>query len=138
MLEYDFQMIRWLEKQGREVAYSTSLDTHSRPDLLWRHQAWISLGHDEYWSHEMRANIEAALQQGLHLGFFGANDVYWQSRFEDSPLGPDHVLVCYKLAALDPFFTGAGGQPKDLDRVTVRFRDPPVNRPTAKLSETAD
>lgn len=44
-------------------------------------------------------------------------------RYEDSPLGSDRVLVCYRNASLDPLTTS------DPPRTTTRWLSPPLNRP---------
>ena len=123
------QTIRWMEKEGYDITYTTSVDTHARPELLLRHKAWLSVGHDEYWSREMRDHVEAARDRGVHLAFFAANAIYWQIRFEASPLGEHRVQVCYREILLDPYYTGMNNTARDFSRVTVRFRDFPVNRP---------
>src|SRR5205085_7883434 len=46
--EYDF--VRWLEDNGFEVEYCTSIDLHADPDFLNNYQLLLSVGHDEYWS----------------------------------------------------------------------------------------
>ncbi len=126
LVQYEYQALRWLEREGFDVTYTTSLDSHARPELALRHKAWITLGHDEYWSRETRDGLEQALRRGVHLGFFGGNLGYWQVRFEDSPLGSNRVMVCYRSALLDP-------NSADPTRITVAFRDPPVNRPENSL-----
>jgi hypothetical protein len=95
-------MVRWLERNGYDVAYITDIDTHEQPAMLLRHRAFFSVGHDEYWSKQMRDNVEAALRSGVSLGFFSGNEMYWNIRLESSPLGPDRVITCYKSAILDP------------------------------------
>lgn len=57
----------------------------------------MSVGHDEYWSGDMRANVENARDAGVHLIFMRANEVYWKTRWEaDSNGTPNRTLVCYK------------------------------------------
>ena len=94
-------MIRWLESKGYDVAYCSNVDTHENGPLLLRHKAFLSVGHDEYWSWEMRANVEAARDQGVDLAFFSANVSYWQIRFETSPISgaADRTIVGYKETA---------------------------------------
>jgi hypothetical protein len=60
--------------------------------------AFLSVGHDEYWSFEMRAFIEGAIASGVSVGFFGANPMYWQVRFERDtvPTSVNRNMVCYK------------------------------------------
>src|SRR5262249_39733715 len=62
-------------------------------------------GHDEYWSWQMRENVEVARDSGIGLGFFAANISYWQIRLESSPLtgAIDRTEVAYKTNyAADP------------------------------------
>lgn len=124
---WDYNMVRWLEREGYDVAYATNIDTHANRDLLLSHRAFLSVGHDEYWSWQMRSNVEAARDRGVSLGFFGANACYWQIRFDLSPItkAPYRTIVAYKEnAALDPF--------QDY-RNTTLWRNPPINRPEETL-----
>jgi hypothetical protein len=131
---WEVNMVRWLEREGYDVAYATNVDTHRMPFLLTNRRAFLSVGHDEYWSSEMRTNVEAARERGTGLGFFSANSAYWQVRFEPDASGaPDRTMVAYKSAALaeDPYATDGDGAN---DRyITTRFRDAPLNRPEAAL-----
>lgn len=120
---YEYDLLRWLEKQGYDVTYSTDVDTDSRPSLLLNHRLFLAAGHDEYWSTAMRKNVTRARDAGVSLAFFGANDIYWHVRLQSSSLGADRVVVCYKDATLDPMAE------QDPTEVTVRWRDPPLNQP---------
>ena len=60
---------------------------------------FLSVGHDEYWSEQQRANVEAARGAGMHLAFFSGNEVFWKTRWENSisPGGATYrTLVSYK------------------------------------------
>ena len=70
-------MVRWLEHEGYDVTYITDVDTHEDVGRLLRGKGYLSVGHDEYWSEEMRANIIQARDAGVSLGFFGGNYIYW-------------------------------------------------------------
>ncbi|GMV50270.1 MAG: hypothetical protein UZ03_NOB001000679 [Nitrospira sp. OLB3] len=132
---WEYNMVRWLEREGYDVTYSTNLDTHRRPDFWKGHKAWLSVGHDEYWSLEMRRHVEDARDHGVGLGFFSANTCYWQIRLEPSVLTgePDRTMVSYKEVAPteDPFALDA--DPTNDHLITVQWRDPPVNRPEQAL-----
>jgi hypothetical protein len=118
----EYPMIRWLEREGYPVVYTTSIDTHFDLDLILRHKAWLSAGHDEYYSYEMRANLESAFHAGVSLAIVGGNPMFYQVRFEPGVNGPARTMVCYK-STTDPFIGRYD------DRVTVRWRDSPVSRP---------
>jgi hypothetical protein len=73
----EFGMLRWLEHEGYDVTYITDVDTHEDVGRLLRGKGYVSVGHDEYWSEEMLANVIKARDAGVSLGFFGGNYLYW-------------------------------------------------------------
>src|SRR5258706_16471396 len=73
----EFGMLRWMEHEGYDVTYITDVDTHENINQLLRAKGYISGGHDEYVSEEMKAHIIGCRDLGVHLGFFGANYIYW-------------------------------------------------------------
>jgi len=130
LLFHEYPMIRWLEREGFSLAYVSSLDLHQSATHLSKAVAFLSIGHDEYWTYEMRANVEEAVERGLSVGFFGANACYWQVRLEDSPLGPGRVLVCHK--AIWGFSTDPEVPPNS-EYTTTTWRDPMLGRPEQNL-----
>jgi N,N-dimethylformamidase beta subunit-like, C-terminal/Domain of unknown function (DUF4082)/Bacterial Ig-like domain/Bacterial Ig domain len=95
----EYPMIRFLERNGYDVSYTTGLDSDRRGALIKNHKVFIATGHDEYWSGAQRANVEAARDAGVNLAFFSGNDVYWKTRWEpsvDLSATPARTLVCYK------------------------------------------
>lgn len=93
----DYQMIWFLEREGYDVTYATSVDEHRRPDLMDRHRVLATAYHDEYWSRPMRDNLVGWIGAGKSVAFLSANNLYWQIRYEPSPDGrPDTVIVCYR------------------------------------------
>lgn len=94
-LDYDF--IQWAERSGYDITYSTSVDLQEGRVDASLYRALISSGHDEYWSRQMRDTVSVAVQNGTHVAFMGANNVYWHVRFEPDPQTPGRErLVCYK------------------------------------------
>jgi hypothetical protein len=112
---WECNMVRFLEKNGFDVTYCTDIDRHQNPQLLTTHKAFLVVGHDEYWSWEMRSNLIDARDAGVNLAFFAANVCFWQIRFEPSLLTgqADRTQVCYKSTD-DP----VKGQ-----LATIRWRD---------------
>ena len=45
---------------------------------------FMSVGHDEYWSGNQRAKVEAARDAGVNLAFMSGNEVFWKTRWEAS------------------------------------------------------
>jgi hypothetical protein len=130
---FEYSMVRFLEREGYDVTYSTDVDTHARGPLVLFHRGFLSVGHDEYWSWEMRNHLETARGIGESLGFFGANTAYFQIRFQTSSLAraPDRTIVCYKSVSLDPL--GSDKDPEVRRHTTTQFRLDPVNRPEDAL-----
>jgi len=128
LFDGDYNMIRWLESQGYDVTYTTSLDVHRSAAPVTGHKVFLSPWHDEYWSKAMRDNVTAARDRGMHLAWFGANNVYWQIRMEASTTGAaDRVITCYKDASTDPLATTTPAL------TTTTWRDPPVSKPENQL-----
>jgi hypothetical protein len=95
----EYPMIRWLEANGYSVSYISGVDTDRRGEELLEHRAFLSVGHDEYWSAGQRAKVEAARAAGVHLAFFSGDEVFWKTRWENSIAAenaPYRTLVCYK------------------------------------------
>ena len=89
----EYPMVRWLERNGYDVSYSTGVDTDRLGAAQIRqHKTFLSVGHDEYWSATQRANVEAARDAGVNLAFFSGNEVFWKTRWEDA----HRTLVSYK------------------------------------------
>jgi len=123
---WEIEMVRWLERSGYDVTYSTNLDTHSNGAALRNGKAFLSTGHDEYWSREMFDAAQAARDVGISLGFFGGNPVGWQIRFEPSAGGvANRIVVCYKDSTIDPV---------QGPTATVEWANPLINRPEQVLT----
>jgi hypothetical protein len=124
----DFPLIVWLEDHGYQPGYVADVDLAQDPSLTQGTHTIVFSGHSEYWTGSLRDTMESAAAAGVNLGFFGANQGFWQVRLErDAAGGAGRVVACYKSAALDPLAVEA---PAD---ATVRFQDPPVNRPPSTL-----
>ncbi len=106
--------IQWLEQNGYDVSYISGVDASRNGNLLLNHQAYLSVGHDEYWSADQRANVEAARDSGVNLAFWSGNECYWKVRWESSIDGNGQAyrtMVCYKETwgtSTDPSDTGTG------------------------------
>lgn len=95
----EYAMVRWLERNGYDVSYTTSVDSDRRGNLIKNHKVFLSVGHDEYWSGQQRANVEAARNAGVSIAFFSGDEVNWKTRWENSVDGSGtsyRTLVCYK------------------------------------------
>jgi hypothetical protein len=74
-LLWEFPLAFWMEKEGYDVSYISNIDTHEDVRRLLRGRAFLSVGHDEYWSLEMYDHLKAAIGAGVHAAFFSGNSV---------------------------------------------------------------
>ena len=123
----EYPMIRFLEANGYDVSYISGLDVATRGSLLLNHKLFLSTGHDEYWSGDQRANVEAARNAGVNLAFFSGNEVFWKTRWEPSIDGSNtagRTLVTYKETHYD-----APTDPQDPPTWTGTYMDPRFSPP---------
>jgi hypothetical protein len=113
------KLLAFLSERRVAVELCTSIDLHEDPRLLESYRLFISSGHDEYWTREMRDHVERFVSDGGNAAFFSGDVCFWQARLEDG----GRTLVCYRDALEDPLLG------VDDSRVTVRWATPPVNRP---------
>ncbi|WP_440107867.1 DUF4082 domain-containing protein [Streptosporangium sp. H16] len=117
----EYPMVRWIEANGYDVSYTSNVDTAMRGPELLEHEIFLSVGHDEYWSNDMRDNVVNARDNGVNMAFFSGNEVFWKGRWEPSADGtstPYRTFVCYKEtlanAKIDPSsqWTGTWRDPR--------------------------
>lgn len=90
------------ERLGLPLAYADDVDLERDPHLLDGATGVVSMGHDEYYSVAMRANLTRARDAGTNLAFLGANAIYRRIRLESTDLGRNRLEVNYKDASEDP------------------------------------
>ena len=123
----EYQMVRWLERNGYDVSYTASSDVDRAGPLLLNHKLFMSSGHDEYWSGGQRANVTAARDAGVNLAFFSGNEIFWKTRWANSSDGsntPYRTLITYKETHFD-----APTDPQDPSTWTGTWEDPRFSPP---------
>ena len=132
-------MVRFLERNGYDVSYFTGVDTDRRGALIRNHKMFLSVGHDEYWSGDQRANVEAARDAGVNLAFFSGNEVV----LED-PLGEQHRRLGHRRTGrwsrYKETHANAEIDPTDPPTWTGTWRDPRFSPPAdgGRPGERAD
>ena len=117
----EFPMVEFLEQNGYDVSYMSGVDSDRSGALIKNHKVFISSGHDEYWSGNQRANVQAARDAGVNLAFFSGNEAFWKTRWESSIDGTNtayRTLVTYKETHFD-----APVDPQDPPTWTGTWRD---------------
>jgi hypothetical protein len=110
----------WCEGEGITLDYATQHDLHRDPALLQGYRRAVIVGHDEYWTREMRDHLDAWIADGGELARFAGN-IFWQTRLSADGL----TQTCFKARARaeDPL---AG-----TDRITSYWDDPRTGRPAS-------
>jgi hypothetical protein len=124
----EYPMLRWLEANGYNMTYAAGIDSdRDGAARIQQHRVFVSVGHDEYWSANQRANVEAARNAGVNMAFFSGNESFWKTRYENS-LDSSHTayrtLVSYKET-----HANARIDPADPPTWTGTWRDPLVSPP---------
>ncbi len=89
--QFDRHFVCWADREGIALDMITQTDLHLRPEILARYKSVVIVGHDEYWSREMRDNMDRFVEAGGKLARFAGNFL-WQIRLEDG----GRRQVCYK------------------------------------------
>jgi hypothetical protein len=98
----DVAMVRFLERYGYPVSYTTSDSVDTDPAQLFGHRALIDFGHSEYWSQRQEDGFASALRRGTSLLFFGSDTLAWRIRFRPATAGSTEtgaaglVIVAFK------------------------------------------
>ncbi|MBV9803202.1 MAG: hypothetical protein JO130_08440 [Solirubrobacterales bacterium] len=105
----DVAMVRFLERYGYPVSYTTDESVDQDPAQLTGHRALIDFGHSEYWSERQALGFAHARDSRTSLLFFGSDTMAWRiryaraSRAASSPGAPDRTIIAYKeFGRLDP------------------------------------
>ncbi|MFJ4375317.1 N,N-dimethylformamidase beta subunit family domain-containing protein [Pseudomonas japonica] len=117
---YERPFVVWAEAQGYAFDYLTQWDLHLEQGLLDDYSCLVIVGHDEYWSWEMRDELDRYLDNGGNLARFAGNFI-WQVRLSEDA----SRQYCYRLPQLDPLCE------ENPERVTTFWEHPLINRPSA-------
>lgn len=118
---FESHFVRWAEAEGYQLDMISQTDLHFRPELLEGYSCIALVGHDEYWSWQMRDAIDSYVARGGRIARFAGNFM-WQIRLEDE--GRRQVCYKYLARAEDPLMrTG----PRHL--VTESWEAPEIGRP---------
>lgn len=121
---YERHFVRWAEREGYDFDVATLHDLELHPGLLEGYECAVFVGHDEYWSAEMRNAVDAWVDRGGNAARFAGNFL-WQVRMEND--GQTQVCHKYEATEADPVFGTA-----DERRLTGAWEMPEVDWPGSK------
>lgn len=118
---YERPFTVWAEENGYRVGHITQTDLHLNPTILDGHACIVAVGHDEYWSWEMRDVVDAFVDRGGRFARFGGNYI-WQVRMSED----GGQQSCYRVPQADPMTE------IDKTRVTTAWDWDEIGRPGAQ------
>jgi hypothetical protein len=121
-------LLSLVERLGLPAEYLSDTDLHADPHALDGALAVLSPGHDEYYSTLMRDQLEAARDRGTNLAFLGSNAIFRHIRLDETAIGPNRLMTCYKVPEEDPFYGQNNAE------ATGQWRYPPNARPESVLT----
>lgn len=121
---WEAMFVSWCERNDYALDFAVNLDLAERPDVVDGHRLLLSVGHDEYWSWEMRDTVDAYIASGGNVAFFSGNTAFWQVRTTDD----GRTMVCHKMLE-DPL---PDGTPRE--RRTSMWSDPRIGRPETQMT----
>jgi hypothetical protein len=95
-------MVRFLERYGYAVGYTTSESIDGDPAQVQGARALLDVGHSEYWSAREERAFATARERGTSLIFISSDTMAWRVRFAvasaaSSQAGErDHRIIAYK------------------------------------------
>jgi hypothetical protein len=92
----EYPMIRWLERNGYDVTYTSCNDVANNGGRLLNHRVFVTVGHDEYWSKQHRRMLKQPEMPVCILLSFLVTKFIGRTRYEDNDGTEDRTLVCYK------------------------------------------
>lgn len=117
---YETHFVKWAIAAGFEVDIVSQYDLQLYPEAIADYPCLVFIGHDEYWSWEMRDSVDAYVENGGRVARFAGNFM-WQTRLEEE----GRQQLCYKSRATteDPMHA--------TPRITTSWEFPQIDRPGA-------
>ena len=122
---YELPFVQWAETAGYELDMVTNNEL-ADPGTLDGYDLYLSVGHDEYWTWEMRDAVESFVTAGGNAAFLSGNVAFWQVRLEDE----DATMIAYKQQLGDDPVLGTDRQ----NRLTSIWSDHLIGRPENHLT----
>ncbi|MGE5436977.1 MAG: N,N-dimethylformamidase beta subunit family domain-containing protein, partial [Syntrophothermus sp.] len=115
--------LTWAKTNNVRIEVCADYDLDKYLTLASNYDVVVFTGHNEYWSHKKRTQIENYINNGGKVIALSGNICWWQIRYENDY----KTVVCYKNRINDPY----NGVIDSL--VTVNWVDPPLNKPEARF-----
>jgi hypothetical protein len=92
-LLWEFPLAFWMEQHGYDVSYCSNTDVYTSAKTLLRCKAFLSDGHDEYWSRQQFDHVLAAIKAGVNVAFLSGNTCCFVAPLTPSSTGVPHRIL---------------------------------------------
>lgn len=93
--ESECGLVNFLEGNGYDIHYYTSVDIDKDPTILPKYGIVFSSGHDEYWTKNKRDAFDDARDAGANIIILSSNTALWHVRFDPADTSR-RTMICYK------------------------------------------
>ena len=73
------EFIRWAESRNIALEYLAGDDLHASSGVLSPYKAFVTVGHDEYWSQSMRDELDRFIDAGGNAAIMSGNTMWWRT-----------------------------------------------------------
>jgi hypothetical protein len=128
---WDAPFVNWLETNGFKdlVDYCTDLEAHEDGALLSRYRLLLCVGHDEYWTPEIRTALTQFRDTGGNIAIFSGNTCFRPINFSPTDFAIERFGRQTLGLRRDGGTAGSGVRRRGLPRwIRVRRRSVPRQR----------
>lgn len=118
----EYPLLKLAEQLGIDMNYITDFEINKDASALANTSSVILGGHAEYWTTQMRASLQSAVDRGVNLVSFGGNAIYNRPRYLDKT----KEIVMWRGSTSDP-------ARKDPLLATTVWRSSPILQPESRL-----
>ena len=92
-LLWEFPLAFWMEQHGYDVTYCSNVDVHQSADCITRCKAFLSVGHDEYWSRAQYDHCMEAVRAGVNFAFLSGNTCCFVAPYFSATKGAANRII---------------------------------------------
>jgi hypothetical protein len=118
----EYPVLKIAEHLGLDMNYITDLELDANIASLRNTKSILIGGHGEYWTANMRANVQSAVDRGINFVSLGGNAAYARPRLQAN----NRQMIMWRASPADP-------NRNDPLLATTSWRSFPISQPEAKL-----
>lgn len=96
--DFDYHWFKWCKQQAIGLEYYTEWDIVQDTTVLRNYDALVVIGHNEYWSNELRSAVLTRISEGMNVAFFTGCLSWWRTRWDND----FQTMYCSKDSSVDP------------------------------------